>query len=522
MSAVSPMPDDWRAADLDRLEDARHVLGEGSHPIRQSLYAVYVTVLLGLTYGLTVSRALFLTGDPGRLRDQLLSWPVAAGLAAAAALGTWVAHRTGRSRGPVVPPMPWIDVVATTPLDRALSLRRWWGLAVTGAMTGGVVLGGVVGGGLWIAHVGGPVWLAGGLAVGLVIAVLLLAAWLAGQATLSPRGNLPRTNTPRNALRRLAVDDLRRQAARSTRLGGALLLADVRAIRLEVSAPVTRGRSLHLRPGGPIIVVARRDLLGLRRMPGGLASGAALTGFGGAVVGWSSSDGTVPLVFACLALFPCYFGYGAWAEGLRLQGDNAGTPPLIGLDTRHEAPAHLIVPTVLFVGVAGVASLAVAVATHGELGHRHTVWAVGRSARWDPRRHAPARRLPRPAATGSQRHALPGRIGAVDRPADAPRGHPRRSAHGCRPGRDRDAVDVRDRRCRSPRRHRPVPGARPRRGAPGLSRPIGDDGWRLPHLTPDRRCWRPPHLRFGNRRGNPSPPLPISGGEPRLVVAQAA
>ncbi len=370
------MPDPWRADDLERLDDARHVLGEGSHAIRQSLYAVYVTVLLGLTYGLTVARALFLTAEPGRLRDELVSWPVALSVLAAVVLGVAVAHRAGRSRGPVVPPMPWIDLVAASPLDRALTLRRWWGVALTGALTGGVVLGGVLGGGLWIAHVGGPAWLAGGVGTGLVAAVLVLASWLAGQTSLSP-GQATPTTTPRKALRRLTIDDLRRQAARSTRLGGAVLLADVRALRLELSAPVTRGRSLRLRSGRPTVVVARRDLLGLRRMPGGLVSGAALTALGGAVVGWASSDTTVPPLFPCLGLAACYLGYGAWAEGLRLQGDNAGTPPLIGLDTRHEARAHLVVPTALFVVVAGVVGLLVATAGHGE------GWAAGiRAGLW--------------------------------------------------------------------------------------------------------------------------------------------
>ncbi len=377
------MADEQRADDLARLDDARHVLGEGSHAIRQSLYAVYVTILLALTYGLTVSRAVFLTAHPDRVRDQLLAWPVLVGVVVAIAMGSLVAHRAGRTRGPVVPPLPWIDVVLPSPIDRALSMRRWWGFALVGALTGGVTLGGVIGGGLWFAHVGGPVWLVGGVTLGTVVALLLLTAWLAGQLSLTPPDGSGRTNTPRKALRRLPIEDLRRHAVRSTRLGGAVLVGDVRAIRLEVSAPVTRGRHLRLRAAGPTMVVARRDVLGLRRMPGGLASGAVLTALGSAVVGWVAGQTGVPPLFGLLGAAICYTGYGAWAEGLRSQGDNAGTPPLIGLDTRHEAAAHLITPTVLFVVVGAVVGGTVALASGASGAGGAVGWAPGiRVAAW--------------------------------------------------------------------------------------------------------------------------------------------
>jgi hypothetical protein len=43
-----------------------------------------------------------------------------------------------------------------------------------------------------------------------------------------------------------------------------------------------------------------------------------------------------------------YLGFGVWAEGLRLQGDNAGTAPLLGVPFRTEALAHLVAPSALY------------------------------------------------------------------------------------------------------------------------------------------------------------------------------
>ena len=84
-----------------------------------------------------------------------------------------------------------------------------------------------------------------------------------------------------------------------------------------------------------------------------------LLGSGGARVGVSQP--AAPGIAGALALVPLYLGYGAWAEGLRLQADNIGTPSLIGSGPLEEAGAHLVVPTVLSTAVLGGA-YAVAVA----------------------------------------------------------------------------------------------------------------------------------------------------------------
>jgi hypothetical protein len=70
-------------------------------------------------------------------------------------------------------------------------------------------------------------------------------------------------------------------------------------------------------------------------------------------------------VAVTIGLVPAYFGFGAWAEGLRLQADNLGTPTLLGTSVRSETLAHLVVPVALavVVVVGGVVVASVLVGT---------------------------------------------------------------------------------------------------------------------------------------------------------------
>ncbi len=364
--------------DRERVTDARHVVdGEGGGDVvKSALYAVYVTILLAVSYGLTVARAVFVSENPRALRGDLLSWPAVGAAVLLAALAVGVAFRAGRSRGPIVPPLPWVDHVVSSPNDRAEALRRWWLLSLLGTVTGGLVVGAVLGGGSWLAQVTGPWFLVGTVVGGLVLGVAVLVAWLSGQASLSGRYATPgraadasggaRTGfgglrRPRGGaatvLRGLRTDDLRAQSARSSRIAGGILAGDLRAVRLEVAAPVTRGRGLRLRAARPWLVIVRRDVLGLRRMPGGAAYGVVLSLVGVGAVTWCLDRPEVPLLMPAVAVLPCYLGFGAFAEGLRLLGDNAGTPPLLGIPPRQEATAHLVAPVVAF-AVAGLVAAA--------------------------------------------------------------------------------------------------------------------------------------------------------------------
>lgn len=369
-----------RAEDKERLKDVTHVLhGEhGTGAVQRVLYAVYLLGLLAFTYGFTVARALFITSDPAWLHDRLLG-PGAAVVAVLLAVAlTVLVHGLGRRRGPVVPPLPWVDHVVAGPLDRSATLREWWLVSATLLVAGMTVVAGVLGGGLWASGTTGPASLVVALLVGPALGVALAAAWLAGQVGAGGSGAdaLPRTDgagrargpralSPSAALRRLGLTTLRAQSIRSTRLGGAVLAGDLRAARLEASTPVTRGRGLRLRSHGRLPTVVARDLLGLRRQPGLMLSGALLAAPGAAGVAWSLSDPEVPVALAVVSVAALYLGVGVWAEGLRLLGDTLGTPRLSGLGLGTEAGAHTVLPASLFVLVALPLSLGVHVLVPG-------------------------------------------------------------------------------------------------------------------------------------------------------------
>ena len=361
-----------RAEDKARLQDVTHVLhGEqGTGAVQRVLYAVYLLGLLAFTYGFTVARALFITSDPAWLHDRLLG-PGAAAVAVALAIAlTVLVHGLGRRRGPVVPPLPWVDHVVTGPLDRAATLREWWLVSATLLVAGATVFAGVIGGGLWASGTTGPVSLLVALLVGPALGAVVAAAWLSGQVGAGSSGADALRSShdggrglrllgPSAALRRLGLTTLRAQSIRSTRLGGAVLAGDLRAARLEAATPVHRGRGLRLRSRGRLLTVVARDRLGLRRQPGLLLSGVLLAAPGAAGVAWSLSDPEVPVALAVVAVAALYLGVGVWAEGLRLLGDTLGTPQLSGLGMGTEACAHTVLPASLFLLVALPLSLAV-------------------------------------------------------------------------------------------------------------------------------------------------------------------
>lgn len=330
--------------------------------LRKVAYALYVAALLLLTYGVTTAQAFFATQDPQWLRAQVLSWRGAAVLAVSVGIALAVAWRSGRIRGPVVPPLPWIDLVVSGPVDRALTLRRWWLMALALVVTGAAMVGAVIGGGAWIARVGGPAWLLVATLSSTALGGVLLVVWLAGQVSVS--APVACAFRPRAALRSLRLEDLRIQSARATRMGGSVLLGDLRALRLETAAPITRARGRRLRPSRPWNIVLRRDLLGLRRQPGSGVIAALVSGLGAAGLTWSCTQPAVPVIVAIVSGLLLHIGFSTAAEGLRMQGDNAGTPPLLGLSFRAEALGHLAVPMI----VSGGSALLVAAAA---------AWTVG-------------------------------------------------------------------------------------------------------------------------------------------------
>ncbi len=369
------------ATDRERLAQARKVIRGGlpEHGSGNAIYTAYVAVIASLVYGVPASRAFFKFVDPGWISRHLT------GVQGVLVVGTAIVgvlllgYRLGSVRGPVVPDLPYLDHVATSALDRAVVLRRWWRVSLVGSLVVGLLVGAVVGTGMVSAGVAPLVVLVpttlGGLAVGLAFG----GSWLWGQVRSWPTGDrgVATVLRGRRSLRALHHVGLRTQSARAVTMGGAVLAGDLRAARLDVAAPGTRLRRTRLRARGRITVVAERDLLGLRRSPGSFVVGLVLSAAGCWALAHSTMPG-VPSIVAFAGVLAAYLGYGAWSEGMRLQGDNAGTPALIGLPFGEEALAHLISPSALFAAVAVITGPVVATTTTA--GVAAFIWPVAMTA----------------------------------------------------------------------------------------------------------------------------------------------
>ena len=267
-------PDEVDYDDHELLGQADWVIGgDAARKARQQgLYAGYVAFLGALVYGLPIVQAVFRTSDAGSLGRQLQS-PVAVALlvaSVAALLGAVVF--AGRFRGPVVPPMPWIDLVLAAPLDRALALRRWWRYAAVGGLFLGALSGLTVGAGLAFARLGGVVTIIVTTVVGTALGVLTTRLWLWSQVRSWPgpdRGLTLLWRVP-DALRELHAESLRAHSANTSTLAGSALTGNLRTARLALTRPVHHGRSARLRPGRPFAVLVRRDVLGPPAHPRGL------------------------------------------------------------------------------------------------------------------------------------------------------------------------------------------------------------------------------------------------------------
>ncbi len=345
---------------------------------RQGIYAGYVLLLFAAIYGFPLVQALFRTTDREWLRDQVASPAglavITAGVVAVLASALWA----GRIRGPVVPPLPWIDLVLAAPIDRALGVRRWWRFAVIGLGFVGGIVGLVLGSGLAFAQVTGAVAMGGVALAGVLIGLAAARLWLWSQAWSGPRregvGRRP-WRVP-DTLRTLHAEALRRHSANTSTLAGSALTGNLRSARLAFAPAVRRARGSRLRPGRPVPVIVRRDVLGLRRQPAALLSGAALVVLGAVVVTWALTRAAAPPIAFGIGMVPLYLGFGSWAEGLRLQADNIGTPSLIGVGPLTQAAAHLAMPATLTLGALGMAAGLHALAGGAWAGRSATVLAA--------------------------------------------------------------------------------------------------------------------------------------------------
>jgi hypothetical protein len=375
------------SADRQKLRQVRAAI-LGNRPdtsMSSTLYPVYVAVIAAGTYGVPASQQLFNSLDKRWLAEHV-GTPAGTGVAlAATALLLTVFRLVGRFRGPVVPPLPYLEMVVTSPMPRKVTLARNWRLSLGGSTVGGLLTGAVCGAGLAIAGVAQPIVLLPTTLLGALLGVLVAELWLQGQlhgqfqapALASTHGS-SFLSRRRNALARLDITGLRRQAASNVTIGGAALAGDLRTIRLDAARPTTHARHVRLRASRPLVVIARRDLLGLRRAPGSALYGLAFATLGSAGLMLSLQSPRTPTMAPLVSLVVCHLGFGAWCEGLRLHADNSGTSRLLGLPYRDTALAHLAVPVSAWTLTTIVVGAGLWLA--GLVDPTALVWAIGTGA----------------------------------------------------------------------------------------------------------------------------------------------
>jgi len=336
-------------ADQQRLRQVRAAI-LGNRPdtsVSTTLYPVYVAVIAAASYGVPAAQQLFRSLDGKWLAAH--AWtPVGAIVAVSVtALLLALVPLVGRVHGPVVPPLPYLGLVVASPMPRTVTLARNWRLSFGGSVIGGMLVGAVGGAGLAIAKVSSPVVLLPATVCGALLGVLIAELWLHGQVHASPLGLPSGSSLPggrRNALALLDIAGLQRQSASNATIGGAVLAGDLRTVRLDAARPSTHARHVRLRASGPLVVIARRDLLGLRRAPWSALYGLGFAAAGSAGLMLSLQSPRTPTVAPLFSLIVAYLGFGALCEGLRLHADNSGTSRLLGLPYRDTALAHLAVP----------------------------------------------------------------------------------------------------------------------------------------------------------------------------------
>ena len=327
-------------ADKAQLRQVRAAI-LGNRPdtsLSNTLYPVYVAVIAAGTYGVPAAQQLFHSINEKWLAEHART-PVGAIVAVTfIALLLTLVRLVGRVHGPVVPPLPYLELVVASPMPRKVTLARYWRVSLGGSAVGGLLVGMVVGAGLAIAQVAPPTVLVpdtlGGTLLGVLVAEFWLRGQLRGQLQASSLGFRPGSwllRKRRNALALLDITGLRRQAASNITMGGAVLAGDLRTVRLDAARPTTHARHARLRASRPLTVIAHRDLLGLRRAPWSALYGLGFAAAGSAGLMLSLVSPRTPTVAPLVSLVLCHLGFGAWCEGLRLHADNSGTSRLLGL-----------------------------------------------------------------------------------------------------------------------------------------------------------------------------------------------
>src|SRR5680860_1145843 len=130
-------------ADKARLRQVRTAI-LGNRPdtsVSSTLYPMYVAVIVTGSYGVPAAQSLFRSLDHQWLADHVWSPGGAVGAAILTALLLTLVRLVGRVRGPVMPPLPYLDLVVASPMPRKVTLARNWRLSLSGSILGGLLIG---------------------------------------------------------------------------------------------------------------------------------------------------------------------------------------------------------------------------------------------------------------------------------------------------------------------------------------------------------------------------------------------
>lgn len=390
-----------RAQGAQPFENARAILrGKRDRPsVADNAYNVYLVILIGLVLVFPWVRAIVLAlGLPEAIAAQSGSGQFLPAILAAV---SFALVALGRIRGPIVPVQPYLDLVVASPIPQRRTLAAsargalllsagigclsaasavlirasgaphdWVGV---GAFFAGCVLASLQFAVLWlIGQQQTPLrrWVLIGLgALTLILAMPPLAdtdlarwvgpwgwlaetwravgngaivdTWVALGLLAASAGSLVAIPALLDTLRR---EDLAAQSQRWNAVGSLAQTGDVKAAANRLKALPRRGRTWEVRfSKHPIVAIAQRDWLGIRRFPSRALLWTAATLAAGAALAATHANEAAGL-WPYLVPLALYFAVGGWLEGMRMFAGTLGSASPYGLSSRAQTFAHLVVP----------------------------------------------------------------------------------------------------------------------------------------------------------------------------------
>lgn len=325
-------------AERERLSDAYELRyrGEGG-PMSSALFGAYLAGLVGTVYGSVLAHYVF-DEWPGVLQWFEQQPFATTGIAIVVVLVVAaVAFKVGAVRGPVLPEPGHIEFVVATDLPRRLSLRdAWWGsqlMVVTSCVCLGVAIpvGFALSGGAGVA-------IGVGAVIGLLGGILIVQAWLRGQA----RGHAPLGGMASWPLvESLPGSTLLTQSLMSEAVTSALVVSDTRRARAQAFSLKLRHKPERIRVAGPQLTVVFADVVGLLRTGWSSVGWAVVELAALALAGLDAvQQARSPLLFPILLVVGHIAATGL-TRGLQGQAAAAGDQSLLGLTWTHESVLHL-------------------------------------------------------------------------------------------------------------------------------------------------------------------------------------